>query len=129
MRLLGPVLGYSLASYCLSLFIDPFATPSINNQDRRWLGAWWLGWLLFAAVMTAFSAVVAVFPRQLPRSHLRKKIEIEKKKRETEKSGKTFEIEVEEKASLKDMLISHKRLFKNKLFMLMNISGILHLFG
>lgn len=129
MRLLGPVLGYSLASYCLSLFINPFATPSITNQDRRWIGAWWLGWLLFASVMAFFSFVVAIFPKELPRSQLRKKVEIEKRKREAVKNGKAFEVEVEDKASLKDMLVSHKRLFKNKLFMLMNLSGILHLFG
>lgn len=129
MRLLGPVLGYSLASYCLSIFIDPFATPTINNQDRRWMGAWWLGWLFFATIMMIFSLFVAMFPKELPRSYMRKKIEKEKRKRESARNGKSLEIEVEDKATFKDMLISHKRLFKNKLFMLMNISGILHLFG
>lgn len=130
MRLCGPVLGYTLASFCLSLYIDPFATPTINNKDRRWLGAWWLGWIIFAVIMFAFSTLVALFPRDLPRAFLRKKIEHEKQKRESMKMGKTEKIETnEDKATLKDMLISHRRLLRNKLYMLMNLSGILHLFG
>jgi solute carrier organic anion transporter family, member 5A len=130
MRLCGPVLGYTLASYCLSLYIDPFATPTINNKDRRWMGAWWLGWIIFASIMAIFSIIVALFPRDLPRAFLRKKIEIEKQKRESLKIGKVEKIEQsEEKATLKDMLVSHKRLLKNKLFMLMHLSGVLHLFG
>lgn len=52
LRMLGPALGYTLASYCLQLYIAPSLTPTINNIDPRWLGAWWLGWIVLGALMT-----------------------------------------------------------------------------
>lgn len=50
--MLGPALGYTLASYCLQLYIAPSLTPTINNIDPRWLGAWWLGWIVLGALLT-----------------------------------------------------------------------------
>lgn len=41
MRMLGPALGYTLASMCLKIYVSPSLTPTINNLDPRWLGAWW----------------------------------------------------------------------------------------
>lgn len=43
LRMLGPCIGYALASFCLKLYISPTLSPSIDNNDPRWLGAWWLG--------------------------------------------------------------------------------------
>lgn len=42
-RMCGPLLGYVLAWYTLTKFIDPTLTPLINDTDPRWVGAWWLG--------------------------------------------------------------------------------------
>lgn len=42
-RMCGPMLGYVLASYTLTKFIDLTLTPIINDTDPRWVGAWWLG--------------------------------------------------------------------------------------
>lgn len=55
MRMLGPALGYALASMCLKIYISPSLTPTINNLDPRWLGAWWLGWFIFASLMFVFA--------------------------------------------------------------------------
>ena len=41
--MLGPCIGYALASFCLKLYISPSLHPTIDNKDPRWLGAWWLG--------------------------------------------------------------------------------------
>lgn len=43
LRMLGPAIGYALASFCLKLYISPSLTPTIGMGDPRWLGAWWLG--------------------------------------------------------------------------------------
>lgn len=146
MRLLGPAGGYALASLCLKLYISPELTPLIDNKDPRWLGAWWeanltfvvivnhefrfrwLGWLLFAFLMFMFAIGVAMLPRELPRSAVRKRIEKEKIKRGLKVHG-TSDSVGETKASLKDMVITFKRLFNNKIFMLMNVGSVLHLFG
>lgn len=41
--MLGPAIGYALASLCLKFYISPTLTPKIDNKDPRWLGAWWIG--------------------------------------------------------------------------------------
>jgi len=43
LRLIGPTLGFLLASFCLKLYISPTMTPIITTEDPRWMGAWWLG--------------------------------------------------------------------------------------
>lgn len=58
MRMLGPALGYALASMCLKMYIVPSLTPTIDNKDPRWLGAWWLGWFVIAACMTLFGLFI-----------------------------------------------------------------------
>lgn len=57
LRMLGPAMGYSLASYCLQLYIAPSLTPTITNLDPRWLGAWWLGWIVLGICML-FAAIL-----------------------------------------------------------------------
>lgn len=39
----GPMLGYMLSAYTLTNFIEPNLTPTITNEDPRWIGAWWMG--------------------------------------------------------------------------------------
>jgi solute carrier organic anion transporter family, member 5A len=132
MRLLGPALGYTLASLCLKFYISPNLTPIINDKDARWLGAWWLGWLIFALVLFFCSMATLMFPRELPRAAVRRRIEKEKIKRGLKEPNSVVDFIVQSedvKASISDMIVTYKRLFKNKVYMLMHISGILHLFG
>lgn len=39
-RLLGPALGYNIASVSLGIYVAPGLTPTITNKDPRWIGAW-----------------------------------------------------------------------------------------
>lgn len=67
MRMFGPVLGFVLAYGCMSLYIDPTLTPIISKDDPRWLGAWWLGWMLLGALMFVFALLIGMFPQHLPK--------------------------------------------------------------
>lgn len=58
LRLLGPAIGYSLASACLKLYISPSLHPTVETTDPRWLGAWWLGWLLLSSVLVLFAIML-----------------------------------------------------------------------
>lgn len=127
MRLLGPALGYALASFCLKIYIAPHLTPVINNKDPRWIGAWYIGWIVFAIVLMVFALAVSMLPKELPRAAVRRRIEDEKIKRGLKQVEKSSVGDTE--ASISDMIVTFKRLFKNKVFMLMNVGGILHLFG
>lgn len=127
MRLLGPALGYALASACLKIYIAPHLHPVIDDKDPRWIGAWYIGWILFAIILVIFALSVSMFPKELPRAAVRRRIDEEKIKRGLKQVDPTAVGDTE--ASLHDMIVTFKRLAKNKVFMLMNVGGILHLFG
>ncbi|XP_055606814.1 solute carrier organic anion transporter family member 74D [Uranotaenia lowii] len=127
LRMLGPAMGYALASYCLKLYISPSMTPTITNKDPRWLGAWWIGWLILGAVLAFAAIFMAMFPKQLPRAAIRKRIAAEKQKLGMKLSEAKKEDELP--ASFKDMIKTFKRLVKNKILMLNNIASVFYFFG
>lgn len=66
----GPVFGYLLGSLCAKIYVDigfvNMETITITPADARWVGAWWLGYLI-AGVITLLSAIPFWFlPRSLP---------------------------------------------------------------
>ncbi|KAL3201054.1 hypothetical protein MRX96_043149 [Rhipicephalus microplus] len=65
-RLLGPVVGFLTAGICLRFYEDPFHNPGISPKDPRWVGAWWMGYILFAVGLTVVSLPMMMFPRILP---------------------------------------------------------------
>lgn len=127
LRMLGPAIGYTLASYCLKLYISPSMTPTITNKDPRWLGAWWLGWLVLGLLLGFFAIFMGMFPKQLPRAAIRRRIATEKQKLGVKLSEVKKENELP--ASFKDMMITFKRLLKNKILMLNNIASVFYFFG
>ncbi|XP_058065662.1 solute carrier organic anion transporter family member 74D isoform X1 [Anopheles bellator] len=128
LRMLGPAIGYALASYFLKLYISPSMTPTISNTDPRWLGAWWIGWLVLGLVLSFFAVFMAMFPKQLPRAAIRKRVAVEKQKLGM-KVSEAERREDELPASFKDMLKTFKRLLRNKILMLNNIASVFYFFG
>lgn len=45
----------------------------------RWLGAWWMGWIILGGLLFIFATIIGMFPKTLPRAALRRKIAAEKK--------------------------------------------------
>lgn len=70
LRMFGPVVGFLLGYVSLRTYIDPTKTPLINNKDPRWLGAWWLGWIVLGFGMLLFSWLIGMFPKELPKTRL-----------------------------------------------------------
>ncbi|KAH8234036.1 hypothetical protein KR032_011389 [Drosophila birchii] len=68
LRMIGPVVGFLFGFISLNTFIDPSKTPLIDNKDPRWLGAWWLGWVILGTLMCLFSGLIGLFPKQLPKA-------------------------------------------------------------
>ncbi|NWZ29298.1 SO1A2 protein, partial [Asarcornis scutulata] len=52
--IIGPFVGFLLASFCAKLFVDVGSVDpgdvAITATDTRWVGAWWLGILICAAL-------------------------------------------------------------------------------
>ncbi|KAJ8006761.1 hypothetical protein DPEC_G00110570 [Dallia pectoralis] len=70
MAVIGPVFGYLLGSLCAKIYVDigfvNMESITINPGDARWVGAWWLGYLI-AGVITLLSAIPFWFlHRSLP---------------------------------------------------------------
>lgn len=129
LRLLGPAGGYALASFCLKIYISPELHPNITNTDPRWLGAWWLGWLILGACLFSFAFILSMFPKELPRSAVRKRIAHERKRLGMESLEKEKAQADEIPASISDMFVTFTRLIKNKTFMLINLASIFGCFG
>ncbi|XP_058132646.1 solute carrier organic anion transporter family member 4C1 isoform X2 [Dasypus novemcinctus] len=68
MSILGPAIGYVLGGQLLTMYIDVAIGQSIDitENDPRWLGAWWIGFLL--AWVFAWSLIIPFswFPKHLP---------------------------------------------------------------
>lgn len=102
MRMFGPVLGFGLAYVMLSCYIDPTLTPFISREDPRWLGAWWLGWILLGALMFIFAAFIGMFPKNLPK---KRKDDIDA---EREKCNKVFEVTGDDDCNKSDANLKSK---------------------
>lgn len=128
-RLLGPALGYTLASVSLKVYIAPDMTPTITNQDPRWLGAWYFGWIILGFALIIFVPIMAMFPKSLPRANVRSHIAAEKKKRIQAKTLEVSDITSEKSVSLNGMVATFTRLLTNKVFMLNNLASVFYIFG
>ncbi|XP_024052380.1 solute carrier organic anion transporter family member 4C1-like [Terrapene carolina triunguis] len=68
MSLLGPALGYVLGGQMLNIYIDvPLQTSTeIDPDDPRWLGAWWIAFLLCCFGTWLLIVPFSCFPKHLP---------------------------------------------------------------
>ncbi|XP_069748270.1 solute carrier organic anion transporter family member 2B1 isoform X2 [Narcine bancroftii] len=68
---LGPGFGFVLGASVLRLFIDidkvPVGEIDLEFGDPRWLGAWWLGFLIAGSCVLIFSFPYFFFPREMPK--------------------------------------------------------------
>lgn len=69
--LLGPMFGFLLGSYCAKLYVDignvEMDSVTITPKDSRWVGAWWLGFLVSSGLLLISSIPFWFLPRSLPR--------------------------------------------------------------
>ncbi|XP_033117426.1 solute carrier organic anion transporter family member 2A1-like [Anneissia japonica] len=68
---LGPISGYMFTALSLSLFVDfdrvdSKDIPDLNMYDPRWIGAWWLGYLIIGTVIIILSIPLFLFPKKMP---------------------------------------------------------------
>lgn len=68
LRTIGPIFGFVLGYFCLKYYIDPSLHPIIDSKDPRWLGAWWIGWILLGIAKGIFAVLLAMFPKELKKS-------------------------------------------------------------
>lgn len=70
--IIGPALGFGIGSGVLSIYVDlsfPEGREALNADDKAWVGAWWLGFLVIGILSLIFSIPFFLFPRWLPDSY------------------------------------------------------------
>ncbi|XP_027704120.1 solute carrier organic anion transporter family member 2B1 [Vombatus ursinus] len=69
--LVGPGLAYGLGGLMLRFYVDIDRMPeggiSLTPKDPRWVGAWWLGFLVSAGAVTLTALPYFFFPREMPK--------------------------------------------------------------
>ncbi|XP_011500421.1 PREDICTED: solute carrier organic anion transporter family member 5A1 [Ceratosolen solmsi marchali] len=133
LRTVGPALGFVLGYICLNIYIDPSLHPIIDKKDPRWLGAWWLGWIILGITMAIFAVLLAMFPRELQKSKKSSRedeylseSEVPLKIGSTRNSKKSEETRRSIQPSLKEFPKTIKRILMNKLLMLNIFSGVFY---
>nr|AIP91388.1 solute carrier organic anion transporter family member 1d1 [Oncorhynchus mykiss] len=145
--ILGPVFGFMFGSFCAKIYVDigsvDLESISINHKDSRWVGAWWLGFLV-----SGFLMLLAGIPFWFLPNTLAKQCKSPSKKRQKEdiqakSSSDTPEVEPEQGSFLpednteedapqpvtmaamaKDFAPSLKRLFSNKVYLLIILTSV-----
>ncbi|RDD38714.1 Solute carrier organic anion transporter family member 4A1 [Trichoplax sp. H2] len=116
--MIGPSLGYIIVSIFLKVFVNwpEAAPPGLIPADARWIGAWWLSFVISAACLTAASIPLFGFPRELPGYEAYKRTRQEQAKA-TNRVDKGYG------NSVSDFLKASRDLFKNIPFVCLTITG------
>lgn len=71
LTMMGPGLAYGLGGLMLRLYVDIDRMPeggiNLTSKDPRWVGAWWLGFLIAAGVVMLAAIPYFFFPREMPK--------------------------------------------------------------
>lgn len=88
-RLLGPVLGFTLASVSLSYPEEMTGAPLVSQGDPRWIGAWWFGYIFIGLGIFISTLPMFLFPKKI-------RSKSEANKEEAVSKDKSIKAEVQE---------------------------------
>lgn len=119
----GPALAYLLGGLFSKIYVT-LESVDITPLDPRWIGAWWLGFVVFGGLSIIASVPIMCFPRTLKSKCRIKEQELKAKEEHTMQSAsKTFIHE------LKEFGLSVARVIRNPTFNLLTMSTCFNLLG
>ncbi|XP_053160132.1 solute carrier organic anion transporter family member 4C1-like isoform X2 [Hemicordylus capensis] len=124
MSSLGPAIGYVLGGQMLRIYVD-FKHPGsvdIDPDDPRWVGAWWISFVVCCFGTWLLVAPFSYFPKHLPGT---RKIRADRIS-ETHHQGSDTSTECKDLGmNIKDFPVALWRLLKNPVFMSLIIAASL----
>lgn len=138
--ILGPMFGFMLGSFLSKIYVDTgfvdLDTITITYKDSRWVGAWWLGFIVTGTVVLLSSIPFFFLPKSLPKQGQEQE-EIQSKSTElatkTEQEQflpeETQEKPVKFQEMAKDFIPSLKRLFRNRIYSLIILASLVAVNG
>ncbi|XP_029019154.1 solute carrier organic anion transporter family member 1C1-like [Betta splendens] len=128
--MIGPMVGFMLGSYLAKLYVDigsvDLDSLSINYKDSRWVGAWWLGFIITGMVALLSSIPFWFLPKSLAKqgqeesqgkgTELDTMAEQENFLPEENQENKDKEKPATFQELAKDFIPSLKRLFSNSIY-------------
>ncbi|XP_053317997.1 solute carrier organic anion transporter family member 1B3-like [Spea bombifrons] len=111
--LFGPMTGFMLGSFCAKLYVDigfvDLDSITISPQDSRWVGAWWLGFLIAGAINLLSGIPFCFLPKSL-------KSQSEEAEAVPEKMNTDEKERDRDKATVKGFFLSLKTLLCSPLY-------------
>uniref|UniRef100_A0AAQ4P5K0 Solute carrier organic anion transporter family member n=1 Tax=Gasterosteus aculeatus aculeatus TaxID=481459 RepID=A0AAQ4P5K0_GASAC len=139
--IIGPMFGFMLGSYLAKIYVDigsvDLDSVTINHMDSRWVGAWWLGFIVTGTVILLSSIPFFFLPKSLPKQG----------QEESQSKGTELAITAEQENFLqdeiqdqeekpltfqelaKDFIPSLRRLFKNSIYTMMILTYLVSVNG
>ncbi|XP_036004946.1 solute carrier organic anion transporter family member 1C1 [Fundulus heteroclitus] len=141
--MLGPMIGFMLGSYLAKTYVDigfvDLESITITYKDSRWVGAWWLGFIVNGALLLLSSIPFFFLPKSLPKqgeedgsdkstelSSLPEQVNFlpdENQDGEDKQSSVTF------KEMVKDFIPSLRRLFRNSIYSMIILTNLVAVNG
>ncbi|CAG5116727.1 unnamed protein product, partial [Candidula unifasciata] len=118
--IVGPAIGYILGAKFLEMYVEIDVDPKslgLDTNNPKWVGAWWIGFLISGTMAVLLSLPLLAFPKSLPGS---KKYASERGK-ETQVSANIDK--TGQHRGFMDILLSIKYLLTNVPFMLINMAA------
>ncbi|XP_036165929.1 solute carrier organic anion transporter family member 4C1 isoform X1 [Myotis myotis] len=121
MSILGPAVGYVLGGQLLTVYIDVGLEQStdITENDPRWLGAWWIGFLIACFCAWCLIIPFSCFPKHLPGTA---NIQDGKTSQTHQSNSSLDHIDEDFGKSFKDFPAALKNSLRNTVFMCLVIS-------
>ncbi|KAJ1164947.1 hypothetical protein NDU88_005379 [Pleurodeles waltl] len=117
-EVVGPLIGSLLASFCAQLYVDigsvNLADVTLDLHDARWVGAWWLGYLVNGAVILLAVIPFCFLPKSLPKEGEEDTPKLLEKVKESKKK----EMQQNQQSIAKDFLPFLRSLFRNSVYVL-----------
>lgn len=120
----GPALGYIFGGQMLNVYVD-FNEPTGNSGnlvpgDPRWVGAWWVGFLVASLVMVSVAIPMAAYGVELPAAKTVRDTRVSQMHNDHVIDSKSKE---EISGSLRDLPRSFWILLTNPAFALLTLAG------